>query len=77
MQVISLCVGGSKVPVVTVNAIQHRTPNGGHVFPWHCCINIQMTGKFPSYINRSTDMHEQKSHIILYTSNSVAIAEPS
>ena len=24
---ISLCVGGSKVPVVTVNAIQHRVPN--------------------------------------------------
>ena len=29
---ISLCVGGSKVPVVTANAIQHRVPNGGHVY---------------------------------------------
>ena len=45
--------------------------------PWHCCINIQITGKFPSYINKCIDMHEQKSHIILYTSNSIAIAEPS
>ena len=30
--IISLCVGGSKVPVVTVNAIQHCAQNGGHVF---------------------------------------------
>ena len=31
---ISLCVGGTKVPVVTVNAIQHHMPNGGHVNPF-------------------------------------------
>ena len=31
---ISLCVGRSKVPVVTVSAIQHCAQNRGHVFPF-------------------------------------------
>jgi len=31
---ISLCVGGSKVPVVTVNALQHLVLSGGHIFPF-------------------------------------------
>ena len=34
LRIISLCVGGSKVSVVTVNAVQHHTQNGGHVFPF-------------------------------------------
>ena len=38
-QFIPLCgskvpVGGSKVSVVTVNALQHRVLSGGHVFPF-------------------------------------------
>ena len=33
-QFTSLCVGGSKVPVVTVYALQHCTLSGGHVYPF-------------------------------------------
>ena len=31
---ISLCMGRSKVPLVTVNALQHHMLSGGHVFPF-------------------------------------------
>ena len=59
---ISLCLGGSKVPVVTVYALQHRALSGGHVYPFdvwytghHKCLkgSCHSIQEVPSYINRS------------------------
>ena len=34
LYIISLCMGGSKVPVVTVNVLQNQTLSEGRVFPF-------------------------------------------